>query len=190
MSNKICSIDGCESTHYGRGWCQMHYKRWKKHGTTDDNLLSHNAEARFLGRLKREGDCLIYQAGQRGLYVDISVDGRRRGVHRYAWERVNGPIPEGMQIDHICHNTRCVEISHLRLALPHQNGANRSGPLSHSKTGVRNVRKHRDGWQVQIVRKGEIYYFGKFYDLEEAAEVAKQARRRLFGEFAGRDTDA
>jgi hypothetical protein len=28
----ICSIDGCELAHYGRGWCASHYKRWLRKG--------------------------------------------------------------------------------------------------------------------------------------------------------------
>lgn len=32
MGEQICSIEGCERTHFGRGWCSMHYKRWWKHG--------------------------------------------------------------------------------------------------------------------------------------------------------------
>lgn len=27
-----CSIDGCEKKVYGRGWCTMHWKRWKNNG--------------------------------------------------------------------------------------------------------------------------------------------------------------
>jgi hypothetical protein len=27
-----CIIDGCEKPVYGRGWCSMHFKRWRKHG--------------------------------------------------------------------------------------------------------------------------------------------------------------
>lgn len=28
-------------------------------------------------------------------------------VHRYAWTLVNGPIPEGMDLDHLCHTPDC-----------------------------------------------------------------------------------
>ena len=27
-----CSIDGCENRSCARGWCDMHWKRWKRHG--------------------------------------------------------------------------------------------------------------------------------------------------------------
>ncbi len=30
--NKKCSIEDCEHKHYGRGWCRMHWKRWRRHG--------------------------------------------------------------------------------------------------------------------------------------------------------------
>lgn len=32
MSNRTCSVDGCEKPHKGRGWCNMHYTRWSKTG--------------------------------------------------------------------------------------------------------------------------------------------------------------
>src|SRR4051812_41783929 len=32
MSERTCSIDGCENRHEARGWCCKHYDRWKRHG--------------------------------------------------------------------------------------------------------------------------------------------------------------
>src|SRR5690606_3805559 len=31
------------------------------------------------------------------------------------WEAVHGPIPEGKEVDHICHNPLCRNIEHYRL---------------------------------------------------------------------------
>lgn len=35
MAKGICSAEGCDRPCVSRGWCQMHYCRWRKHGTTD-----------------------------------------------------------------------------------------------------------------------------------------------------------
>lgn len=32
---RLCSIDGCGRVHAARGWCSVHYKRWRRHGSTD-----------------------------------------------------------------------------------------------------------------------------------------------------------
>jgi len=34
-------------------------------------------------------------------------------AHRLAYEMVRGPIPDGLSIDHLCRNTRCVNPDHL-----------------------------------------------------------------------------
>ena len=31
-ATRICSIEGCDRKHYGRGWCQPHHKKWRKYG--------------------------------------------------------------------------------------------------------------------------------------------------------------
>jgi HNH endonuclease len=36
-------------------------------------------------------------------------------VHRFAWELLNGPIPDGPTIDHLCRNTLCVKPAHLEV---------------------------------------------------------------------------
>lgn len=32
MAERTCAIDGCDGQMYVRGWCSMHYQRWRKHG--------------------------------------------------------------------------------------------------------------------------------------------------------------
>lgn len=36
-------------------------------------------------------------------------------AHRAAWAHYHGPIPDGMTVDHLCRNRRCVRREHLRL---------------------------------------------------------------------------
>lgn len=35
--------------------------------------------------------------------------------HRIAWRLEHGGIPAGQQVDHLCHNTLCVNVRHLEL---------------------------------------------------------------------------
>ena len=30
--NKICSVDGCNNKHQAKGFCDKHYRKWKRHG--------------------------------------------------------------------------------------------------------------------------------------------------------------
>ncbi len=46
-------------------------------------------------------------------YHRIRYKGKVYGLHRLTWELVNGPIPEGLEIDHLCRNPSCVRPSHL-----------------------------------------------------------------------------
>lgn len=48
-------------------------------------------------------------------YGRFGKDGRTKNAHRAAWELYRGPIPTGMQIDHICRVRSCVNPDHLRL---------------------------------------------------------------------------
>lgn len=149
-------------------------------------------EETFARRTRREGECLVWTGVLVGRgYGRFTVEGKAVMAHRYAWERVNGPVPEGMVVDHICHNKSCVEIAHLRLATPGQNSANRSGAQkSHKSTGVRNVYPNKKGFRVTICKGRKLHHFGTYPTLDEAAKVADEKRREMFGEYAGDDERA
>src|SRR5262245_18698378 len=74
---------------------------------------------RILIRCHAEGSCMVsdYQ-GPRGYgRVAWKVGDRYQHglVHRRVWEAVNGPIPEGLTVDHLCRVRKCIRIEHLRL---------------------------------------------------------------------------
>ena len=68
--------------------------------------------------------CFLWVGGwdnHRPPYGYIQRQGKTWRVSRYVWERLRGQIPHGLQIDHKCRNTVCVNINHLRLATPREN---------------------------------------------------------------------
>jgi len=54
-------------------------------------------------------------------YSRIRVNGKLIQAHRWAWESVNGKIPNGLVIDHICRNRKCISLEHLRMVTQKEN---------------------------------------------------------------------
>lgn len=46
---------------------------------------------------------------------------RMRYVHVAAWEAVNGPLPDGMCLDHLCFEPSCSNLDHLELVTRSEN---------------------------------------------------------------------
>ena len=46
-------------------------------------------------------------------YPKIRMSGKSVATHRWMYERLVGPIPEGMTLDHLCRNVACVNPEHL-----------------------------------------------------------------------------
>lgn len=184
----MCSIENCERRHYARGWCRIHYTRWQKHGDPLGAVYQ-GPDAAFLAStesLVGGPGCLIWTRALNGDgYGDLRVNGRMVMAHRYAWERVNGPIPDGMEVDHLCWERSCVNEEHLRLATRTQNTQNRSGARRGSTTGARGVTRNGKGYMARVKIDGVERYLGTFPTIEEAAAVASSKRKELFGEFAG-----
>jgi hypothetical protein len=58
------------------------------------------------------------------------------GAHRVAWMLVNGPIEQGMTVDHTCFTITCVNPAHLRLVTNSDNARRqRSALRSHCING-------------------------------------------------------
>jgi hypothetical protein len=86
--------------------------------TTPKSSLDPTFPARFFARgtLDAHG-CINWTGAQnnngRGY---LKFDGKRHvTAQRVAWQLVNGPIPEGMFVAHICRNPLCIRTAHLTL---------------------------------------------------------------------------
>ena len=55
--------------------------------------------------------------------IGSRTDGTRRtiGAHRWSYQFFTGPIPQGLEVDHLCRNRKCVHPDHLRLLTPEMN---------------------------------------------------------------------
>ncbi len=97
-------------------------------------------------------------------------------MHRYLWEAINGPIPEGMEIDHISGNRSDNRLENLRLVTRRENGQNRSdrrnGTTASKYVGVFWHRQNRK-WRAMIRVNGVHHDLGCF-DFEELAGEAYQ----------------
>jgi hypothetical protein len=68
----------------------------------------------FWDRVDKTGDCWLWTGNTRRGYGVYWSGGRRYPAHRWSFEQANGPIPDGLVIDHMCRVKSCVNPAHLR----------------------------------------------------------------------------
>lgn len=123
-------------------------KAEKKQKTTNWNqaVIPDRVKQRAYERWEADGDCWIstYSTASHG-YAQIgwqNPDERRVVLaHRAAWEHVNGPIPPGKTIDHLCKQRQCVNPKHMRLLDNYENARRTGGrdwPLGECVNGHSN----------------------------------------------------
>lgn len=114
-STKVCDEPDCDRKMAARGMCHRHYERWR--ATVGDAFVPIepvNLMTRFWQYADTSGgpDACWTWGGDvhKSGYGSIYVHGGRpqlQKAHRFAYERLVGPIPDGMEVDHTCHTKEC-----------------------------------------------------------------------------------
>lgn len=133
MANpKLCSIPDCDKPVFGRGWCQSHHYRWRRHGDPLGGRIPPGEAPRFLEDvvLPYMGeDCLFWPYSRNNYgYGKFWCDGRIQSVHRLVCEATHGPAPTpSHEAAHSCGNGHlgCVAATHLSWKTSKENAADK-----------------------------------------------------------------
>jgi len=139
--------------------------------------------ALFLSQLIPNGECLEFRRrlNEHGYgRVPLGRRGATMYGHRFAWQQLVGPIPEGMKVLHRCDNPPCVRIVHLFLGTQADNLADMHAKKRWSRRGQfgdenparqhpeRLARGDRSGMRLhpELVKRGENSPLAKWTDAQ------------------------
>lgn len=140
---------------------------------------------RFWAKVNKGEQCWTWTASLYGNGYGCFWDAtqkRRVLAHRFSYATFVGEIPEGLQVDHMCHTRHCVRPDHLRLATNKQNMENLDSLRSDNTTGYRGVERHgKNGlYRAVVEHHGVRHRLFPFNTPEEAHDAARKLRLELF----------
>ncbi|ALG85838.1 HNH endonuclease signature motif containing protein [Gordonia phthalatica] len=120
-----CSWEGCDRAIHSRGYCGSHYNRAIKEGILlrrrDMPFWEVDGSGCWIWNRKIRPDG--YGRKSLGKYVQVPA-------HRWVYEQCVGPIPDGLELDHLCNVRACVNPDHLE-------------PVTHTENMLRQWRRKR-----------------------------------------------
>ena len=123
----------------------------------------HNHHRRISGAayvIDPDTGCWIWQRHRNSKGYGMAHDGNKlRVVHRWYWEEENGPVPDSLELDHLCRNRACCNPAHLEL-VSHTENMRRGASTKLNIEAVREIRSLcAEGWLLKDI--GDAYGVSK-----------------------------
>lgn len=166
MSNRTCTVAGCDRFILARAMCRLHYDRSRRQPRHRPPGLSPREVFRYHmpGEPPTADRCWEWSAtrDKRG-YGVVGIDYRMVFAHRLSYEILVGPIPDGLLTRHTCDNPPCVNPAHLLLGTDADNSDDKVRRWRHTygsrhpmaklcDDDVRQARAlHADGWSIKAI---------------------------------------
>jgi len=130
-------------------------------------------DERFWSKVERRGadECWPWLGAKKATGHGVfRFNGKTVRAYRYSYELLVGPIPHGLQIDHLCENPPCVNPAHLEPVTHHVNL---------ERAGVYGVHRESCKW-------GHPYTVENTYVDPHGMRFCRACRRRRFRETIAR----
>lgn len=126
---KPCATTGCNGRVAHVDYCRNCTKRIQRHGSAGYVKAPNGAPLKSrldrLSMVDPATGCWVWQGMRaKGGYGYMGADGY---AHRVAYKEYVGPVPQGLELDHLCNRPECVNPEHLE-------------PVTHAE----NMRRMRD----------------------------------------------
>ena len=140
---------GIGANPYERGWVIDRYDQ--------------KTVGRILGLvdISPDNECITWTGCENGRgYGQLHYKRKTSRVHKVLYEITNGPVTEGLELDHICKNRKCVNTNHLRT-------------VTHAENLVGRIHTHCNRGHEYI--EGSYYQYKKQKVCKECARIRKAA---------------
>ena len=195
---RICSVEGCNNKHHGKGYCSKHYTQIKRHGCITERT---RFDANEIIEYDNYAEIVIYNKQCEEIartIIDLD-DVEKCKQYKWSCKSDNGYVKhkdlgylhrfimnasEDMVIDHANGNKLDNRKSNLRECTIQQNSFNK-GIRTNNTSGVTGVvwDKSRNKWHAKIQINGKLIYLGTFKEKEDAIQARRQAEIDYFGEY-------
>lgn len=111
VADITCAVPGCGRPIDCGAWCHGHYEQHRRDGVIPTTPFADTPFKRFFARVDFDGECWIWTGATGG-------DGRygrfdNLQAHAWAYQQFVGALTPGLEFDHLCRRTLCVNPRHV-----------------------------------------------------------------------------